>query len=92
MENNLKLTMEKITYISVNNTKNLQEENLIEEEEKFHRANFKIFLEYFRKDNNFQGASWNKHRENHHKVQQNKRKIILKEIDQLDSNVIFFKF
>lgn len=56
-------------------------------EENFHRANFEKFLENFRDKNFFSGASWNKLRETTYKEQQNRRKIILKEIDQLDSKV-----
>jgi len=58
-------------------------------EENFHRANFIKFLEYFRNKNFFSGASWNKLRETTYKEQQNRKKIILKEIDQLDSKVKF---
>lgn len=58
-------------------------------EENFHRANFEKFLEYFRNKNFFSGASWNKLRETTYKEQQNRKKIILKEIDQLDSKVKF---
>jgi len=56
-------------------------------EESFHRANFEKFLENFRNKNFFSGASWNKLRETTYKEQQNRRKIVLKEIDQLDSKV-----
>ena len=56
-------------------------------EESFHCANFEKFLENFRNKSFFSGASWNKLRETTYKEQQNRRKIILKEIDQLDSKV-----
>jgi hypothetical protein len=81
----------KSNIINTSNNKNeeyLNNKQIISiEEEKFHRANFQLFLENFRKKEIFYGASWNKHRENHNREQQNKRKIILKEIDQFDSSV-----
>ena len=79
----------------VENTISLKEivtENLTiqkENEESYHIANFAKFLEYFTNKNCFSGASWNKHREDHNKDQQNRRKIVLKEISQLDSKVNF---
>ena len=68
----------------ISNTKNLMDES---SEESFHRANFEKFLENFRNKKLFAGASWNKLRESTYKEQQNRRKIVLKEIDQLDSKV-----
>lgn len=68
----------------------VQRENPIENTDNdaiFHQANFDKFLENFKNRNIFAGASWNKHREEHYRNQQNRRKIVLKEIDQLDSKV-----
>jgi len=71
------------------NTNNENFEN--KSEDNFHKANFKKFLEYFRNKNLFSSASWNKLRETTSQQQQNRRKIILKEIEQLDSKVKYTK-
>ncbi len=73
--------------VELNTDKEKSKENNIKEN--FHRANFEKFLENFRNKNFFSGASWNKLRETSYKEQQNRKKIILKEIDQLDSKVKF---
>lgn len=80
--NNIKLSLSQINLQTEAN--NIKDEST---EESFHTANFEKFLENFRNKKFFSGASWNKLRETTYKEQQNRRKIILKEIDQLDSKV-----